>query len=120
MTLYLRVGELTRLTTGSTRISWILSESGQKLTYIELCKKNSTQSDSNPWWVRLARGFQPILIALIVHISILPTYLRYRALIIVRRLNFNPFNRILIRCVENKLVLLAYVQNKWFNIDKGL
>ena len=36
---YLRVSEPTRLTTGSTRMSRVLDEPGQKLTRIEICKK---------------------------------------------------------------------------------
>jgi len=39
---YLRVGEPTRLTTGSTWMSRVLDESGQKLTRIKICKKIST------------------------------------------------------------------------------
>jgi len=42
MTLYLRVGEPTRLTTGSTRMSRVLDESGKKSTRIEICKIIST------------------------------------------------------------------------------
>jgi len=41
-------------------------ESSQKSTRIEICKKISTQPNPNPWWAKLARGFQPILIALYV------------------------------------------------------
>jgi len=43
VTLYLRVGELTRLTTGSTWMSRVLGELGQKSTRIEICKQISTQ-----------------------------------------------------------------------------
>jgi len=46
-------------------MSRVLKEPGQKSTRIEICKKISTQPDPNPWWAGLARGFQPILIALI-------------------------------------------------------
>jgi len=53
----MRVGEPTRLTTGSTRMSRVLNELGQKSTRIEICQKISTQHDPNPWWARLARGF---------------------------------------------------------------
>jgi len=63
---YVRVGEPTRLTTSSTRMSRVLNEPGQKSTRIEICKKISTQPDPNPWWVGLAREFQPILKALII------------------------------------------------------
>ena len=69
---YLRVDESTRLTTGSTRLtmgstrmSQVLNELGQKSTRIEICKKNSTQPDQNPWWAGLTHGFQPILTALL-------------------------------------------------------
>jgi len=64
VTFYLRVGEPTRLTTGSTRVSRVLDEPGQKSTCIEICKKISTQPDPNPWWAELARWFQSILTAL--------------------------------------------------------
>jgi len=49
VTLYLQVGEPTRFTTGSTRVSRVLGEPGQKLTRIEICKKISTEPDPNPW-----------------------------------------------------------------------
>jgi len=42
-------------------------EPGQKSTHIKICKKISTQPDSNPWWAGLAREFQPILTALVLH-----------------------------------------------------
>ena len=58
---YLRVGESTRLITGSTQMNRVLDEPGQISTRIGICKKISTQPDPNPWWVRLTRGFQPIL-----------------------------------------------------------
>jgi len=64
MTLYLQVYEPTRLTTGSTRVSWVLSESGQKSIRIKIYKKISTKTDPNPWWTVLAHGFQSILTAL--------------------------------------------------------
>jgi len=38
----------TLLTMGSTRVSRVLGESGQKSIRIEICKKISTQSGSNP------------------------------------------------------------------------
>jgi len=41
----MRVDELTRLTRGSTRMSQVLNESGQKSTRIEIYKKISTQPD---------------------------------------------------------------------------
>jgi len=41
-------------------------EPGQKSTRIEICKKISTQPGLNPWWAGLARGFQPILTALLL------------------------------------------------------
>jgi len=63
-TFYLRVGEPTRLITGSIQVSWVLCELGQKSTIIEIYKKNSTQPASNPWWVRLTHKFQSILTAL--------------------------------------------------------
>jgi len=66
VTLYLRVGEPTWLITGSTQVSRVLSESGQKSTCIEIYKKISTQPDPNLWWTGLAREFQPILINLLV------------------------------------------------------
>jgi len=37
------------LTTGSTRVSRVLDEPGQKSTRIKICKRISTQPDSNPW-----------------------------------------------------------------------
>jgi len=46
----MRVGEPTRLTTGSTRMSQVLGGPNQKSTRIEICKKISTQSGPNPWW----------------------------------------------------------------------
>jgi len=49
---------------GSTWVSRVLGGPGQKSTRIEICKKISTQPDPNPWWARLARGFQPILTVL--------------------------------------------------------
>jgi len=49
VTLYLRVGEPTRLTMGSIRVSRVLGEPGQKLTRIKICKKISTQPSLNPW-----------------------------------------------------------------------
>jgi len=49
----------------STWMSRVLNEPGQKSTRIEICKKNLTQPGPNPWWARLAHGFQPILTALI-------------------------------------------------------
>jgi len=39
---YLQVGESTRLTTGSIRVSRVLGGSGKKLICIEICKKIST------------------------------------------------------------------------------
>ena len=65
MTLYLWVGEPTRLTTESTRVSWVLSESDKKSTHIEICKHILTQPGPNPWWAELACGFQPILTAIL-------------------------------------------------------
>jgi len=38
----MRVGESTRLTTDSTRVSQVLDESGKKSTRIKICKKIST------------------------------------------------------------------------------
>jgi len=49
VTLYLRVGEPTRLTMGSTWVSRVLGELGKKSTRIKICKKISTQSGPNPW-----------------------------------------------------------------------
>jgi len=69
VTLYLRVGEPTRLITGLTQMSWVLSDPGQKSTRIEIYKKISTQLGPNPWWVELAHGFQPILTALDILVS---------------------------------------------------
>jgi len=43
-----------------------LDEPGQKSTRIEIYKKISNQPAPNPWWVGLARRFQPILTALLV------------------------------------------------------
>jgi len=45
----LQVGEPTQLTTGSTQMSQVLDEPGQKSTRIEICKKISTQPGPNPW-----------------------------------------------------------------------
>jgi len=45
----LRVGELTRLNTGSTRVSRVQGEPGQKSTRIEIYKKNLIQPGTNPW-----------------------------------------------------------------------
>jgi len=73
VTLYLRVGEPTRLTMGSTRVSRVLGGPGKKSTRIEICKNFSTQPSLNPWWARLARGFQPILTALVTK-RFTPTY----------------------------------------------
>ena len=46
---------LTRLTTGSTRMSRVLDEPGQKSRRIEICKKISIQSESVvsqvSWWI---------------------------------------------------------------------
>jgi len=42
----------------------VLGEPGQKSIVIKICKKISTQSNSNPWWTELVRKFQPILTAL--------------------------------------------------------
>jgi len=53
MTFYLRVDEPIRLTTGSIRVSKVLSGLGQKFTRTEICRKISTQSDLNLWWARL-------------------------------------------------------------------
>jgi len=66
VTLYLRVSEPTRFTTGSTWVSRVLGEPSQKSTRIEICKKISTQRGLNLWWAWLARRFQPILTALII------------------------------------------------------
>jgi len=44
----LSTGWSTRLTTGSTQMSRVLNEPGQKLTRIEIYKKISTQPDPNP------------------------------------------------------------------------
>jgi len=52
---------------GSTRMSQVLNEPGQKSVRIEICKKISTQLGPNPWWAGLARGFQPILTALFIN-----------------------------------------------------
>jgi len=38
----------------------------KKSIHIEICKKSSTQPDSNPWWTRLTHGFQPILTSLLL------------------------------------------------------
>jgi len=62
VTLYLRVGEPTQLTTGSNWVSWVLGEPSQKSTRIEICKKISTQPE--PVVSRLVSEFQPILTAL--------------------------------------------------------
>jgi len=69
VTLYLRIGEPTRLTTDSTRVSQVLHEPGQKSTRIEIYEKFSTQPGTNLWWTRLACGFQPIFTAL--HLTII-------------------------------------------------
>jgi len=52
-------------------VSWVLGEPGQKSTCIEICKKISTQPSPNSWWAGLARGFQPILIALLLLIYLM-------------------------------------------------
>jgi len=54
MTLYLRVGESTLLTTGSTRI---LGESGKKSTHIEICKKKFNQIRDKPDWLANSNPF---------------------------------------------------------------
>jgi len=57
VTLYLRVDELIRLTTGSIRVSQVFSGLGKKLIQIEIYKQNLTQLGMNLWWVRLAHVF---------------------------------------------------------------
>jgi len=42
---------------GSTWVSRILGGPGQKLTRTNICKKYSTQSGPNLWWVGLTHGF---------------------------------------------------------------
>jgi len=71
VTIYLRIGESTQLTTsprvqpGSPRHhGFNLSESSQKSTRFEICKKISTKSSSNSWWAKLTSRFQLILTAL--------------------------------------------------------
>jgi len=47
-TLYLQVGELTRLTTGSIRMKWVLGGPSQKLIRIKICKKNFNPIQPKP------------------------------------------------------------------------
>jgi len=53
VTLYLRVNEPTRLTTGSTQVSRVLNESSKKLIHIKIYKKNLTQPEPVVSQIRL-------------------------------------------------------------------
>jgi len=55
---------------GSTQMSRVLNEPGQKSTRIEICKKISTQPDPKTWRAGLAHGFQPILTALLLAFAV--------------------------------------------------
>jgi len=52
---------------GPTRVNQVLGGPGKKLSHIDICKKISTQPNSNPWWARLAHGFWLTLTGLVYH-----------------------------------------------------